>query len=205
MINLPVTDELLVKKAQQGNLVAYGELVERYQHHVYSLGYKLLKSPHEAQDAAQEIFIRTHKALPTFKGQSKFSTWLYRIATNHCLDTLRRNQREQNKNVDWNNNNNQISTSDAGSQPEEALLNKEKQQAVKRSLDALPDKYRLPLILHHYQELSYRQTAEVLEIGEAAVATRIHRAKQMLKEKLSGGVADELSRNKRKSERLFGQ
>lgn len=189
-----MTDEMLVKRAQGGDLAAYGELVARYQDRVYGLAVRLLTAGEDARDAAQEIFIRVFRALPGFDLRADFATWLYRVATNACLDKLRRRRRERLRSLPleegpgW-----QDRLRDDRAGPEDALLNKERLQELRRAVAGLPDGYRVALVLHHYQQLSYRQVAECLGLPEKTVATRIRRAKLMLKQRLlSGGESGAL-------------
>jgi len=182
-----VADEILVKKAQGGDTAAYGELVRRYQERVYGLALKMF-SREDAGDVAQEIFFRVFRGLPGFNYQSSFATWLYRISTNVCLDQLRRRGREGQRFLPLEaGDDERNSLRDNGPGPEEHLLDREKVGALKRAVRQLPDGYRMALVLHHYQGLSYRQVAEVMSLPEKTVATRIHRAKKMLRKKLSGG------------------
>ncbi len=188
------TDEILVRRAQAGDMAAFGELVGRYQDRVYGLSTRLLTCTEDARDAAQEIFIRVFKTLPGFDLRADFTTWLYRVATNVCLDQLRRRHRERLCSLparDESGSQDRLQDDRAG--PEELLLDKERQQAVRRAVADLPDEYRVALVLHHYQQLSYRQVAACLDLTEKTVATRIHRAKLRLRQRLLlGGESDAL-------------
>jgi RNA polymerase sigma-70 factor (ECF subfamily) len=184
------TDEILVKRAQGGELAAYGDLVERYQDRVYGLAARLLATPEDARDAAQEVFIKVFRALPGFDLRAEFATWLYRIATNVCLDMLRRRLREQLHNYRGSDSGRSNILKDDRAGPEDALLAKERLKELQRAVMDLPDDYRVALVLHHYQQMSYRQVADCLGLPEKTVATRIHRAKLMLKQKLLPGGED---------------
>lgn len=186
-------DEILVKRAQGGDMAAYGELVGRYQDRVYGLSARLLNATEDARDAAQEIFIRVFRALPGFDLRADFATWLYRVATNTCLDMLRRRRRERLRLPPDDEPGRQDRLRDDRAGPEEALLDKERLQELRRAVADLPEGYRAALVLHHYQRLRYRQVAEILGLPEKTVATRIHRAKLMLKHRLlSGGESGAL-------------
>lgn len=183
-----VADEILVKKAQGGDLAAYGELVRRYQDRVYGLTVRMLGASEDARDATQDIFIRTFRSLPEYDFRSGFATWLYRVSSNLCLDLLRRHKREQQHCLPLEEGKiREDRLQDDRPGPEELLLEQERLEGLRQAVDCLPEGYRLALVLHHYQELSYRQVAEVMELPEKTVATRIHRAKLMLREKLLGG------------------
>lgn len=201
-----VADEILVNKALEGDSAAYGELVSRYQDRIYGLACKMLTAPEDARDAAQEIFIRVYKSLPGFDWRSSFATWLYRIATNVCLDFLRRRSRDQKRNLPLEEGRiKQDSFRDNTPGPEETFLEKEKAKMLRQAVDALPDGYRVVLVLHHYQGLSYRQVAQAVSLTEKTVATRIHRAKKLLREKLYGGEGGALSESNKNANKVSGR
>lgn len=191
-------DEILVKKVQNRDLTAYGELVQRYQERVYNLAVRMLNTPEDARDASQEIFIKVYKSLPGFDFRASFATWLYRVSTNVCLDFLRRRGKEQNRSEPLQENKVRADCLPDNSQgPEEVLLEKESLRELRQAVDTLPDGYRIALLLHHYQGLSYKQVAEVMNLPEKTVATRIHRAKIMLREIMLGGEGSELPESKK--------
>jgi len=191
-------DEILVKKVQNCDPAAYGELVQRYQDRVYSLAVRMLNTPEDARDASQEIFIKVYKSLPGFDFRASFGTWLYRVSTNVCLDFLRRRGKEQKRSEPLRESKvREDYLADNSQGPEEILLEKESIRELRQAVDTLPDGYRIALVLHHYQGLSYKQVAEVMNLPDKTVATRIHRAKIMLKEILLGGEGSELPENKK--------
>lgn len=198
-----VADEILLKRAQDGDKAAYGELVRRYQDKVYGLAVRMLDTPEDARDASQEAFVKAYRALPDFDFRSGFATWLYRIATNTCLDLLRRRNRERCRSVPIEAGaNGADNLRDSSPGPEETWLEQEKVRSLRRAVRELPENYRLVLVLHHYQGLGYRQVAEVTGLSEKTVGTRIHRAKKMLKERLLGGAGDALSDGKKNVSRI---
>lgn len=201
-----IADEVLVKKTQCGDIAAFGELVRRYQDKIYNLTAKMLGTSEDALDASQEIFIKIFRSLPGFDFRSSFSTWLYRVSTNVCLDLLRRRGREQINNLSPGGGNlPEENIRDNRPGPEEMYLEREKIKELKRAVEALPDSYRVALVLHHYQELSYKQVAEVMDLPENTVATRIYRAKMMLREKLVGGEGGALPGGKNNVKQLSGR
>lgn len=185
-----VKDELLVAMAQKGDLKAYEDLVRRYQHKVFNLASKMLNNREDALDLAQEIFIQVYLALPGFRGESIFSTWVYRVASNKCLDFLRKKKVEKNKIISSYEENVQIG--DSRDSPEDLVIRREESRRVREALDGLPRNYRIVIILHHYQQLRYKEIAEVLNQPVKTVATRLYRAKLILKKKLIGGDSGEL-------------
>jgi RNA polymerase sigma-70 factor (ECF subfamily) len=202
------TDELLVYKTIQGNTGAYSLLVERYQHQIYDLAYRMVHHQEDARDISQEIFIKAFRSLDKFRQESKFSTWLYKIATNHCLDFLRKSKREKDhltpKNLAESDDPVEI-PSGSWANPEQQLLQQEKLAMLQKALGELPENYRLPLLMQHYRQLSYQDIAEIMDIPIKTVATRIYRAKNMLKECLAGGDVCELHPDKREAVTIPGR
>ncbi|GBF31972.1 RNA polymerase sigma factor SigW [Desulfocucumis palustris] len=204
-----VTDELLVHKTIQGDRDAYGQLVERYQHQLYDLIFKMLNNQEDARDVSQEIFIKVFRSLDKFRYESKFSTWLYRVATNHCLDFLRKKKREKERYLI------RESPPEDGAgrepqsggcwEPEQSLLQKENLQRLQKALEQLPETYRLPLLMQHYRKMSYQEIAQIMNIPVKTVATRIYRAKNMLKECLGGGDGRELQPDQGKTCTVSGR
>jgi RNA polymerase sigma-70 factor (ECF subfamily) len=144
---------------------------------VYNLAYRMLGDAREAEDAAQETFLRAYTRLATYKIDKKFSSWLLAIDSHHCIDRLRRRRftwlsldelpfLEQSAG-EWN-------------QPEEAAIQQEEQDKVRKMLDHLPPQYRAAVVLRYWYELSYKEIAEVMGITESAVKSRLYRAREKL-------------------------
>ncbi|MEW6183711.1 MAG: sigma-70 family RNA polymerase sigma factor [Bacillota bacterium] len=199
-----VSDEILVKRTLNGDLGAYGELVQRYQDKIFGYAVRML-APEDARDAAQEVFIRVFQALPRFDFRAGFDTWLYRVATNLCIDLSRRHARERSRKLPLEACGVTESLKNVRAGPEEALLQKERLENLRRAVYALPEGYKAALVLHHYQGLSYRDVAEVTGLSEKTVATRIHRAKLMLKNELLGGDGGALPEGKRTARQISGR
>lgn len=196
-------DELLVAMAQKGDLTAYEALVQRYQHKVFNLASKMVNNREDALDIAQEIFMQIYLALPGFRGESVFSTWMYRVASNKCLDYLRKKKVEKEKTVTSFEEN--VMFGDSRDSPEDLVIRREESRRVREALDSLPRHYRIVLILHHYQQLRYIEIAEVLNQPVKTVATRLYRAKLILKKKLIGGESGELQNRESKPDKLPGK
>lgn len=205
---MPETDELLIHKTIQGETGSFGELVNRYQHQVYNLALRMSGHREDARDITQEAFIKAFNALPAFRFDAGFKTWLYRIASNACLDYLRKRNKDSVRRIDRppeEEGTDPLERIPAGGPgPEESAIRRESREAVKRALARLPDSYRLPLVMHHYQGLSYREVSIILEIPEKTVATRLYRAKNMLKEYLTGGDSGEMHAGEKKTGRFSG-
>lgn len=165
----------LIRRARDGDQEAFRVLVERYQGAVHNLAYRMLGDPQEAEDAAQEIFVRIYRQLAQYDSERKFSTWVLAIATNFCIDQLRRRRLQLvplEQIAPW------ARAREAG--PEGAALDREAQDEVQRLLRKLPEKYRAPLVLRYWQDLSCAEIAEVLKVPEGTVKTQLHRARKAL-------------------------
>jgi RNA polymerase sigma-70 factor, ECF subfamily len=152
----------------RGDHEAFGRLVEHFKVPVYSLALRMLRNAAEAEDAAQEIFLRAYTKLATYDPTRKFSTWLFSIATNYCIDLLRRRRATI---VDLD--------EVAFGVPSDAL-DREQSEAVARAINRLPDTYRLVTILRYYHDLSYDEIEDVTGLTETTIKTRLHRARRQL-------------------------
>ncbi len=172
-----------VEQALAGDRAAFNRIVESYQVPVYNLAYRMLGNEAEAEDAAQETFLRAYTQLHTYRPEYKLSTWLLSIASHYCVDRLRRRR------FTWVSADEepvqQMLESFADDQaPEQALLAAEESDRVQAMLDSLDPMYRTPLILRYWYDLSYQEIAQTLKITEAAVKTRLHRGRQQLAARL---------------------
>jgi len=184
-VHLP--DEVLVQKTKNGDLDAFDELVRRYEGKIYGLAYRFMGNHADAGDLAQDTFIRIYQALSGFRGDAAFSTWLYRIAANICRDELRKRQRRHSVSmeemIDASPAN--VPTADGSYSPEETVQRREVQRQVQLCLNELTDDHRLVLIMREIQGLSYEEIASALQCSIGTVKSRISRARNALKEKLS--------------------
>jgi RNA polymerase sigma factor (sigma-70 family) len=187
----PFTDAELVERVRGGETRHFEELVARYQDQVYALALRFLRSPGDAEDLAQEAFLRAFRGLEGFKGEARFSTWLYRVTWNLCADWLRRHRRpgrEGGTGLEE-----AAELADGRSDLEGGLLASEEKRAVRRSVDELDEKYRAVVVLLYYQKLSYEEIAAVLGLPLKTVETRLYRARRLLRESLErqglGGAA----------------
>lgn len=171
----------LVRRAQQGDQGAFEEIVRRYARFVYNLALRLTQNPQEAEDLSQEAFVRVWKALPSFRIEARFRTWLYRIVTNLCYDRLPKLRKEFSE-MDVEHINEAVLPSQA--QPERTLLTKEEQTRLHTAIGNLPQHYRLLITLRHLQEMSYAEIAEATEQPLGTVKAGIYRARQILRERL---------------------
>ena len=172
-------DRISVQAALRGDQAAFGDLVARYQSAVYNMAYRMLGNPSDAEDVAQEVFVRAWKQLHTFQQDRRFSTWLLSIASHHCIDVLRR--RRPSAPLD----DVALYVQSDDPEPDEVALRGEQREMVQRLLDTLPDKYRSVTVLRYYNDLSYEEIARMTGLTESAVKTQLHRARRMLAEQLT--------------------
>jgi RNA polymerase sigma-70 factor (ECF subfamily) len=182
------SDEELMLRLRAGEEEAFDVLVGKYRAPVIHFLYRLVHRREPAEDLAQEVFLRVYRARKSYRPTAKFSTWLFRIATNVALNALRdgRMRHERETSID----------ADAGVMPlaerlpdamataEQALVERERRAAIRRAVDALPEKQRLAVLLHKYQEMDYAEIAEVLEISESALKSLLFRAYETLRARL---------------------
>lgn len=181
-----MTDLELVTAAQQGDQAAFGALVEKYQAMAYSQALRMLGNPDDAADATQDAFLNAWRALPGFQGQSSFSTWLYRLTSNACIDLLRRSKRRPTLSITVADEDEEgpqeTDIPDERWSPERELERKETRQTVRSGLSALSPEHREVLALREFEGLSYQEIAQLLELEEGTVKSRIARARLALRE-----------------------
>ena len=184
-----MTDLELVTAAQQGDQAAFGALVEKYQAMAYSQALRMVGNPDDAADATQDAFLNAWRALPGFQGQSSFSTWLYRLTSNACIDLLRRSKRRPTLSITVADEDEEgpqeTDIPDERWSPERELERKETRQTVRSGLSALSPEHREVLALREFEGLSYQEIAQLLELEEGTVKSRLSRGKKLLREKLS--------------------
>ena len=175
----PVEELRWVDAAIGGDHAAFALLVDRYKGPVYNLAYRMLSNAGDAEDAAQEIFVRAYTKLATFDRTRKFSTWLLSIASNYCIDVLRRRRATL---VDLDDV--AFAVPDQAPGPERSAMDREQRVAVARAVQRLPDTYRLVTVLRYYHDLSYEEIEQATGLSEATIKTRLFRARRQLEELL---------------------
>jgi RNA polymerase sigma-70 factor, ECF subfamily len=188
--SVSVTDPVVlewVSAALQGDQDAFAELVYTYQDSVYNLCYRMLHERTEAEDASQETFLRAYLNLQRYDPARSFKTWLLSIASNHCIDRLRR-RRMTWLSIDEPLPPNIVLASDEP-EPEEASLFREKSHAVQELLNQLSPEYRAAVVLRYWYDYSYTEIADILDTTESAIKSRLFRARQMLADKLNPTAA----------------
>jgi RNA polymerase sigma-70 factor (ECF subfamily) len=171
-----------IEQALKGDQAAFGQLVRVYERPVYNLTYRMLGDPAEAEDAAQEAFLRAYSRLATYQPDRKFVNWLLSIASHYCIDILRRKVRAPQLSLDgplppqW-------LTSNAP-RPEQVVSTKQERERVRQVLALLPPDYRAAIVLRYWYDMSYQEIAATMDTTESAIKSRLHRARQMVADKL---------------------
>ncbi len=174
----------LIARAAKGDGAAFSELMAAHERRMYAVAFRLCGNHEDAQDCLQDAMIRVYRAISGFKGQSSFSTWVYRITTNTCLDELRRRKNKQNTSLDslldagW-------SPADEYDTPERHALQSEKRREIEQAIAGLPDDMRAAIVLRDVQGFSYDEIASMLGANVGTVKSRISRGREKLREKLS--------------------
>jgi RNA polymerase sigma-70 factor (ECF subfamily) len=166
-----------VAAATCGDQRAFAHLVDAYKVPVYNLCYRLLGNPNDAEDAAQETFVRVYTHLRSYNPQQKLSSWILAVASHHCIDRLRR------QHIKWLSLDEVLplpATSQDEPQPEDSLMEQETCAEIRGLLQTLPAEYRLVIALRYWQDLSYEEIAQVVGATESAVKSRLHRAREIL-------------------------
>lgn len=181
------TDQQLVDRVLSGNKSAFNLLVLRYQHRVAALVARFVHDPHEVEDVCQEAFIKAYRALPLFRGESAFYTWLYRIAVNTAKNYLvSRNRRPPANDVEVD----EAELSEVGSvlreieSPEASLTTEKLKQAINAAIDGLPEDLRTAFTLREFSGLSYEDITEVMDCPVGTVRSRIFRAREAIDKKI---------------------
>lgn len=179
----------LIKGIQEGDHKAFKMLVEKYQHLVVNTCLGIVHTKADAEDLAQDVFMEVFRTSESFRGDAKLSTWLYRISTNRSINFIRNNKRNrlvqsiEDAFSGGRNKNNEISTN-IKDQPDHAIKEQQRHDLLHRAIDRLPDKQRIAFTLNKYEDLSYQQIAEIMEISLSSVESLIHRAKKNLQSQL---------------------
>lgn len=189
---MSIRERLLLRRLRERDERAFREMVEQHQNQVYNLLYRMVGNKEEAEDLAQEVFVTVFKSIDQFRGDSKLSTWLYRIAANHCKNRIkylaRRHDRDKSELST-------VTEAEASAQvgalggehregPEQALVGAERERVVQAAIAALEEEHRLVVVLRDIEELSYEEICQITGLPEGTVKSRLHRARLALKEKL---------------------
>lgn len=173
-------DENLIKQVLSGDTDAFAAIVDRYKGRVFTLAYRMLSCREEAEDISQEAFVKIYRSLKIYDaGRTRFSTWIYRITYNLCVDHLRKRKETAPLEEDM--------LAASSKAPEELAVAADRARMLHEAVQNLPEEYRVPLVLFHFQGLSYQEICRVLNVPMSIVKNRLFRARKILREKLDGG------------------
>lgn len=175
----------LIARLQKRDEAAFEELIRQYEKKVYTLCFRMCGNSEDAEEAAQDAFLALWRGIDRFRQESSLSTWIYRLATNACIDTLRR-RKKQSGSVSLDDEELFVDAVDTSPQPQETVEHREAQKLLQKGLSALPEEYRKVLILREIEGLSYTEIAESASIELGTVKSRISRGRSLLRNFLSG-------------------
>ncbi|MBC5836357.1 RNA polymerase sigma factor [Flavobacterium muglaense] len=195
---IQIEDTYYIKKVLAGDTKSFAVLVDRYRDLVFTLALRMLKNREEAEEVAQDTFIKVFKSLSKFKGEAKFSTWIYRITYNSCLDALKKYKQEYQKDTIDEFTERQLATLDNAF---EILADKEQSQIIEACLQKLPEEESFLLTLYYFDEQSIAEIAKIVAISEANVKVKLFRSRKklaaLLKEKLEPEIIEQYERERR--------
>ena len=183
------TDAEVMLRVKAGDESAFDYLVQKYRRPLVSFMYRMARNTAAAEDLAQEVFLRVYRSRQTYEASAKFTTWLYRIATNlavnHARDT-RHERPEVTVSLDEpdEETGTTLDVADGTVTVEEALVRRERMLAIRSKVEALPERQKLAVIMHKYQQMDYKQIADVLKLSESATKSLLFRAYETLREQL---------------------
>ena len=181
-------DEMLVQRAKQGDRSAVNALVQKHEERAYKFAYRLTRDPEEAADVVAEAFVRVFNALPNFRGQSTFTTWLYRILTNCFLDLKKKDKGKHNLSLDMALQTDESEVhrqiEDPTASPQDDMERVERERRLERAIRRLPEYQRALVVMYHAEGLSYDEIAGAMDLPVGTVKSRLNRARLSLRELL---------------------
>lgn len=196
-----------IKAAARGDSAAFEKLVLEHQKRVYNLALKITGDPDDAMDASQEAFLRAYQNLRSFRGDSRFSVWLYRLTYNACIDIVKKSRRDRLSPMPTDEDGAELDIPDSAPLPDEVLLRREELTAVREGVLRLDGEKRKILLMREYAGMSYADIAARLGVEEGTVKSRLSRARAALAEilKENGTFSDEGKSNKQSEKRKGGR
>ena len=180
-----MSDKELAERIKKGDMVAFDELVNLYAKKIINMSYSLLYDAEEAQDAAQEVFIKIYKNINSFRGESSVSTWIYRITRNVCCDILRKRKNTNVISLDFEDKEgHKNEPQDLSPTPSEVAEKNERDEFLRKSIASLDEVYKTVITLYDIEGLSYEEIAEVMKCPVGTVKSRIYRARDALRKLL---------------------
>lgn len=180
---MELNENKLIERASGGDPSAFNRLMEAHERRMYAVALRMCGNREDAQDCLQEAMLRIYRSISSFKGQSSFGTWVYRITMNTCLDELRRKKNKQSTSLDglldtgW-------SPQDESASPEKHAVQSETRRLLHQAIQDLPEDMRSAIVLRDIQGLSYEEIAQALDINVGTIKSRISRGRDKLREKL---------------------
>lgn len=177
-----------IARAKAGDMQAFEALILQHEKIVYNVALRMMNHSEDARDISQEVFLKAYKSIGQFDERAMFSTWLYRITTNTCIDELRRRKGKQSysleEELESEEGSMQRQIADEGETPEESLLRAERADELQKALAQLTEEHRLAVILRDIRGLSYEEIAEIMDLPMGTVKSRISRARNQLKQEI---------------------
>jgi len=180
-------DKRLIEMALQGDEKAFETLLHKYRNLVFSIMVKMVRNHQEAEDLTQEAFMKAFNSLSSFNDEFAFSTWLMKIASNNCIDFLRKRKLRTysiHEPIQYKDEKIEIDIPDHEPTPEKQLLQSERAKMIQSAIDELPERYRYVILLRHKEEKSYEEISEILNLPLGTVKAQIFRAREILNKKL---------------------
>ncbi|MGA9364656.1 MAG: sigma-70 family RNA polymerase sigma factor [Bacteroidota bacterium] len=184
-------DSETIKDALRGDQAAYQKLMRKYHDAIYMLIYRMVREKAEVEDLTQEAFIKAFASLGNFNNEYAFSTWLYKIATNNCIDYIRRKKLQPfslDKPVDSDQDQYTFEVPDTSFEADKPIIERQRAKFLEEAIDALPEKYRRVIILRHKEERDYREIAKMLHLPLGTVKAHLFRARELLKKYLRNKI-----------------
>ena len=185
-------DRDIIRRFNEGDIAVFSTLVDRYSQRAYQIAYGILRNPEDAQEVAQDVFVRIYKALPSFRGDAEFTTWMYRIAANLAKNKYRWNRSrgiQREVSIDEPQETEEggevkFDVPEPRSRPDEETAVSELQERIAQEIEKLPPAYREALVLRNFKELSYEEIASVVGCKLGTIKSRIARAREELRRRL---------------------
>lgn len=184
-----MTDADVMLRVKAGDESAFSYLVQKYRRAMVHFMYRMAHSPAVAEDLAQEVFLRVYRSRESYEASAKFTTWLYRIATNLAVNHIRDTRHERQGNMASldepdTETGQTLDVADSKPTTEEIIIQRERMAAIRSKVESLPERQKLAVLMHKYQQMDYKQIAEVLKLSESATKSLLFRAYESLREQL---------------------
>jgi RNA polymerase sigma factor (sigma-70 family) len=184
-------DSETIRQALRGDQAAYEKLMRKYHDAIYMLIYRMVRQKAEVEDLTQEAFIKAFASLRNFNNEYAFSTWLYKIATNNCIDYIRRKKLQPfslDKSLDSDEDQYAFEIPDISFEADKPIIERQRAKFLEEAINALPEKYRRVIILRHKEERDYREIAKILQLPLGTVKAHLFRARELLNKYLRNKI-----------------